>query len=84
MPSANTQSIADTFSFPSGNMSLSFIKNYGCGVLVVAQGVKNLTLSLKMQVGSLASLSGLRVWHCSKLWCGLQMRLRSGVAVAVT
>ena len=37
-----------------------------------------------MQIWSLASLSGLRIWHCHKLWCRLQMRLRSGIAVAVT
>ena len=28
--------------------------------------------------------SGLRIWHCFKLQCRLQMWLRSGVAVAVT
>ena len=33
---------------------------------------------------SLASLSGLRIQHCHKLWCRLQTQLRSGVAVAVS
>ena len=42
------------------------------GVPVVAQ-----------QVQSLASLSGLSIWHCSKLWCRSQMQLGSTVAVAV-
>ena len=32
---------------------------------------------------SLALLSGLRIQRCCELWCRLQMRLRSGVAVAV-
>ena len=36
-----------------------------------------------MQVQSLASLSGLRIWHCCELWCRLPMCLRSGIAVAV-
>ena len=38
---------------------------------------------MRMQVQSLASISGLRIWHRSKVWCRLQMRLRSGVLVAV-
>ena len=40
------------------------------GNSVVAQR-KQTQLSMKMQVGSLASLSGLRIWHChelSELW----------------
>ena len=32
---------------------------------------------------SLASLSGLRIQSCHELWCRLQMRLRSDVAVAL-
>ena len=36
-----------------------------------------------MLVRSLASLSGLRIWHFSELWGRSQTRLRSGVAVAV-
>ena len=39
------------------------------------------TMSLRVQ--SLASLSGLRIQHCRKLWCRSQTRLRSGVAMAV-
>ena len=39
--------------------------------------------SMRTQVWSLASLSGLRIWHCHELWYGSQTRLRSGVAVAV-
>ena len=39
--------------------------------------------SMRMKVQSLASLSGLRIWHCHELWCRLQMWLGSCVAVAV-
>ena len=35
------------------------------------------------QVQSLASLSGLRIRRCHKLWCSLQMQLGSGIAVAL-
>ena len=38
---------------------------------------------MRTQVCSLASLSGLRIWHCCKLRCRLQMWLGSGVAMAV-
>ena len=36
---------------------------------------------MRMQVQSLALLSGLRIWHCHELWCRSQMQLRSHVAV---
>ena len=36
----------------------------------------------KMQVQPLASLSGLRIQHCCKLWHGFQIMLGSGIAVA--
>ena len=39
--------------------------------------------SMRSQVWSLASLGGLRIWHCHELWCRLQTRLRSGIAVVV-
>ena len=37
---------------------------------------------MRMQVWSLALLSGLRRWHCLKLWCRSQTQLRTGVSVA--
>ena len=52
-------------------------------VPVVAQQVKNLTVSMRMQVQSLALLSGLRIQHCPKLQCRSQMWLESGVAAVV-
>ena len=38
---------------------------------------------MRTQVQSLASLKRFRIWRCHGLWCGLQMQLRSGIAVAV-
>ena len=53
------------------------------GVPVVAQWLTNQT-SIHEDTGSiLALLSGLRIQLCHELWCGLQMWLRSCVAVAV-
>ena len=40
--------------------------------------------TMGLWVPSLASLSGLRIRHCCELWCRLQTRLGSGVAVAPT
>ena len=48
------------------------------GIPVVAQ-----LASMRIRVPSLASLSGLRIWHCRGLWCRLQTPLGSGAAVAV-
>jgi len=39
-------------------------------------------VSVRLQVQSLALLSGLRIWHCCKL-CRLQMWLQTGVTMAV-
>ena len=52
------------------------------GVLVGTQRVKNTTVSMRMQVQSLASLSGLRIWCCCELQHRSQMQLGSGVAAA--
>ena len=43
----------------------------------------NLRASMRTQVWSLASFSGLRTRPCHELWCRSQTQLRSGVAVAV-
>ena len=39
--------------------------------------------TMKLQVQSLALLSGLQICRGRELWCRLQMQIRSGVAVAV-
>ena len=40
--------------------------------------------TMRLQVRSLASLSGLRIWRYHELWHRLQIRLRSGIVVAVS
>ena len=39
--------------------------------------------TMRLQVQSLALLSGLRIWHCCELWCRLQTLLGSGITVAL-
>ena len=48
----------------------------------MAQQKQTQLVSMRMRVGSLASLSGLRIWCCHKLWCRSQTWLGSGVAAA--
>ena len=36
--------------------------------------------TMRLRVHSLASLSGLRIWHCHELWCWSQTRLGRGIA----
>ena len=53
------------------------------GVPIVAQQKEICLLCMRIQVRSLASLSGLRIWSCPELWYSVQMRLSSGVAMPV-
>ena len=53
------------------------------GVSIVAQGKRIQLGTMRMQVLSLASLSGLGIQCYCELGCSLQMLLGSGVAVAV-
>ena len=62
--------------------SLGILKG-DSGIPTVAQWKRIRLGTMGLQVGSLASLSGLRIRRCHELWCGSQMRFRSGVAVAV-
>ena len=55
----------------------------GFGVPVVAQQKRIRPGTMRLQVRSLASLSGLRIQHCCEPWRRSQTRLRSGIAVAV-
>ena len=48
-----------------------------------ATGVALKKKKMRMQVQSLASLSGLRIQRCRELWCSLQTQLGSHVAVAL-
>ena len=52
------------------------------GVPIVAEWAANLT-SIHEDVGSIPSLSGLRIWSMHELQCTLQMWLGSDVAVAM-
>ena len=51
-------------------------------VPIVARWLRNPTSNHEV-AGSLALLSGLRIWHCRELWCRSQTQLRSHVVVAV-
>ena len=53
------------------------------GVPVVAQQKRIRLGTLRLRVQALASLSGLRIWHCRELWCRSQTQLGSGVTVAL-
>ena len=59
------------------------IKNNCIGVPIAAQRKRIWLASMRTQVRSLASLSGLRIWCCHELWCRSQMQLGFSVAVAV-
>ena len=54
-----------------------------CGVLVMAQQKQIWLESLRTQIQSLVSLSGLRNWCCCELGCRSQTQFASGIAVAV-
>ena len=45
--------------------------------------LRTLLASIRIQVQSLALLSGLRICCCHKLWQRSQMKLKSGIGVAV-
>ena len=51
--------------------------------LLWLNGLQTQLISMRMQVQSLAPISGLRIQDCREPWCRLQMRLGSGVAVAL-
>ena len=53
------------------------------GVPIAAQQKQIPLVSMRMQIGSLASLSGLRIWHCCELECRSQTLFWYRIAVAV-
>ena len=55
----------------------------GVGVPIVAQQKQIGLGTMRLHIRSLAPLSGSRIRCCHELWCRSQMRLGSGVAVAV-
>ena len=53
------------------------------GVPIMDQQKRIQLGTMRLQVRSLALISGLRIWHCHELWCRSQMQLGSHTAVAV-
>ena len=47
----------------------------------MAQWKRIRLVTMRIQIQSLALLSGLRIWHYHELWCRLQMQLKSCIAV---
>ena len=59
------------------------VQNWLTGVPIVSQQKQIWLVSMRMQVGSLALLSGLGIQRCHELWHRSQMRLGSCIAVLV-
>ena len=72
-----------TLNLGSGSKTDRIQETVTGGVPVAAQRKQIWLGSMRMQVRSPELLNGLRIWHCRELWCRSQMRLRSGIAVAV-
>ena len=64
-------------------LSFLAIKNGNMGVPIVAQWKQIRLVSMRMQVQSLALLSGLGILCCCELWCKSHTQARSCFAVAV-
>ena len=68
---------------PSFNLHHNHLKNvFFTGVPVVTQWKQIQLGTMRLWVRSLALLSGVRIWR-GELWYRSQMRLRSGIAVAL-
>ena len=65
------------------NQEVNIIKIKFVGVPVVAQWAKKLTSVYEDAGSTPGPVRGLRIRHCCKLHHGLQMQLKSSVAVAV-
>ena len=57
-------------------------KLINAGVPTVAQWKRIRLGTMRLRVQSMASLRGLRIWHCPELWYRSQTQLGSSVAVA--
>ena len=62
---------------------LALLLNDIRGVTIVAQQKRIQLGTMRLQVRTLALLSGLRIWGCHELQCRSQRQLGSGIAVAV-
>ena len=63
----------------TGSLRMLFLRLCGNGVPVVAQRKRIQLGTMRLQVRSLALLSGLRIQHCHELWYTLQTWLGSPV-----
>ena len=63
--------------------NIHFLTIYIQGVPVVVQRKQIRPGTMRLQVQSLALLSGLRIWPCHELWYRSKTQLRPCVAVAV-
>ena len=59
------------------------LSKIGIGVPMMVQWKRIRLGTMRFRVPSLTLLNGLKIWRCPELWCRLQMRLGSGVAMAV-
>ena len=70
--------------YPSFNLNFMFTRTAYLKKQKKKKGMEfPLWHSMRLWVQTLASLSGLRIWHCCELLCRSQTHLRSGVAVAL-
>ena len=60
------------------------VKNFYAEFLLWLSGLKTHLVSMRMQVKSLVSISGLRIQCRHELWYRLPTQLRSYIAVAVS
>ena len=59
------------------------VRNDAEGFPLLPSTLRTSLVSMRIQVGSPASFSGLRIQRCRELWCQSQRQLGSGTAVAV-
>ena len=62
----------------------AYVRFIRIGVPVMAQEKRIRLATMRLRVRSLVLLCALRIWYCRELWYRSQMRLISGVAMAVT
>ena len=73
--------LTENINFLRRNVSIK--SNRNIEVPIMAQWKQIRLGAMRLWVWSLASVCGLRIWHCCELWYRLQTWLGSGVAVAV-
>lgn len=71
--------------FFSGSIAFAYFKKeiWAIPIVAFAQWVKNLKESTRMLIQSLATISGLRMQHCFRVYQTSKMSLRTNVVMAV-